>query len=665
MKITLIDQHLSLFPFESEELSDFTVITGLNGSGKSQLLELIASKYSNTKINKNSHIRLTLSTFDNTLNVQYEGIIKDKTITVDREMWERSIKLLSEPYINADETTKRLHSFLLKIKLFDKVLNRQIDQILSDDPEYISLMSAFYSNMSNGASYSHSIVYQKAVLEKLYYTNNNLKSFLCANYISNHLRKNVETLTELDFYTTPLDEYWADENTLFQSNIETLFFNYARRRMKNDHLYYRKERYNKENISISDDEFINKYTEPWVLINNILERYNIDFIFKGIDPEDFDENIKVNHFLYKKSTGAPVLFEYLSSGEKVIIGLIMKLFLSDYYEKKLEYPDLILLDEPDAHLHPEMSKLLIDILNDVFVSELGIKVIITTHSPSTVALAPEESIFQLKNGNPTSLEKISKDDALKLLTGFIPTLSIDYKNHRQVFVESSVDVAYYQQLYDIYQQNNQLDYKLYFIANKKGDGNCDLVYSMVESFEKAGNTTCYGIVDWDFNGTKGNSSTNRTFVHGENERYSLENFVLDPIYILALLLENKMHNTELKDMNFSANFHQYAFKDSSQKELQGFVNEFFKLFKDKYRTFNIEDVSNIDYLNGISIQVPKEYLLHQGHSLDAKVKEIFPHLKRKYPNEGDIQNAIYSIIIKNYPLVPMATINVIKKLSTK
>ncbi len=44
MKITLLKPFKSLQPFTSEELNDFTIITGKNGSGKSQLLELLDEK---------------------------------------------------------------------------------------------------------------------------------------------------------------------------------------------------------------------------------------------------------------------------------------------------------------------------------------------------------------------------------------------------------------------------------------------------------------------------------------------------------------------------------------------------------------------------------------------------------------------------------------------
>lgn len=49
------------------------------------------------------------------------------------------------------------------------------------------------------------------------------------------------------------------------------------------------------------------------------------------------------------------------------------------------FPDILLLDELDASLHPSMIKNMIGVIEDIFL-EQGIKVILVTHSPSTIAL---------------------------------------------------------------------------------------------------------------------------------------------------------------------------------------------------------------------------------------------------------------------------------------
>src|SRR5690606_19323347 len=140
-----------------------------------------------------------------------------------------------------------------------------------------------------------------------------------------------------------------------------------------------------------------------------------------------------------------------------------KLFYNDYYHQKMSYPKLIILDEPDSHLHPEMSQLLISVLKDTFVDKLGINVIMTTHSPATVAMAPEESLWIINNIPETTLKRTTKDEALNILTQNIPTLSIDYENHRQVFVESPTDLKYYQSIFSKFVANETANHKLYFI----------------------------------------------------------------------------------------------------------------------------------------------------------------------------------------------------------
>ncbi len=86
-----------------------------------------------------------------------------------------------------------------------------------------------------------------------------------------------------------------------------------------------------------------------------------------------------------------VKFSELSSWEKVLNLLTLALYNSQF---DIEFPKVLLMDEPDASLHPTMSKQFLEVIQKVFVEEKGVKVIITTHSPSTVALASEENLFQ-------------------------------------------------------------------------------------------------------------------------------------------------------------------------------------------------------------------------------------------------------------------------------
>ncbi len=71
-----------------------------------------------------------------------------------------------------------------------------------------------------------------------------------------------------------------------------------------------------------------------------------------------------------------------------------------------------MLDEPDAHLHPSYCKVLVDTLKDI--SEMGTRVMITSHNPVTIACAPEGSVFVMQDIDETHKEiiPVSQKDAI-------------------------------------------------------------------------------------------------------------------------------------------------------------------------------------------------------------------------------------------------------------
>ncbi len=456
-------------------------------------------------------------------------------------------------------------------------------------------------------------------------------------------------MNESDFYLTPIPDYFLDDPKLFGSQLEYVFYNYAKRRDQNQRLFFEKETYNDRNDSISDDEFVKNFIPPWVSINEILGQHNLDFKFKGIERQDFTSEANISFQLVKTTIGKDIEFQHLSSGEKVIIGLIIKLFTSQYYNDKLEFPELIILDEPDAHLHPEMSKLLIDVLNGTFVQKLGIRVILTSHSPSTIALCPDNSIYQLKNEPTTSLKRIEKEDALEILTGHLPTLSIDYKNHKQVFVESPTDIVYYQTIFNKLNQANKYSYRLYFISNSYGKGSCEQVIKIVDDIRTTGNQTSYGIIDWDLK----NRETDYVKVHGLGNRYNVENYLYDPIYISILLMNLKAHNV-YNELGIDETINQYSLGGESNEFLQNISDWFFAKY---YETHKVDEekqneLAEIEYLNGKKINVPKWYLEFSGHDFEKRIKDIFSAIEGRYRSEGELQKEISLIVGKCFPFIP-------------
>ncbi|MFZ5693823.1 MAG: AAA family ATPase [Pseudomonadota bacterium] len=278
---------------------------------------------------------------------------------------------------------------------------------------------------------------------------------------------------------------------------------------------------------------------PWELVNEALRA--AEFAYRVTAP---DNNL-LQHFQVRVEPvggGAPMELNDLSSGEKAILRTILWFYNSKHNNI---FPKLFLLDEPDAHLHPSMTRQFIDVLKNVLVDQYKVRVILTTHSPSTVALAPEDSIFVMTRGQAVIGRPKSKAEAIGLLTSGLVFVSSGTKF---VLVEDQADVEFYSAVRDVLaDQGPSKDNEalrpapsLIFLpasigkhAAKIGGGK-NIVAQWVEKFDTQPlNEIVYGIIDLD----AGNVGTERIYVTG---RYTLENYQLDPFLIFGLLLEEQI-----------------------------------------------------------------------------------------------------------------------------
>jgi ABC-type multidrug transport system ATPase subunit len=201
------------------------------------------------------------------------------------------------------------------------------------------------------------------------------------------------------------------------------------------------------------------------------------------------------------SDGDEVNMTDLSSGEKTILSLISLQFKNSL---SLKFPKVLLLDEPDSVLHPSMSKKFMDVVSEFLVKEKKIKVIMTTHSPSTISFTPPEYIFVV-NKEGDRIQHVSRDKALKALTVGVPSFSVNYENRRQVFVESDFDQSFYTQLYGVLSNWLDPEISLYFISsgetrvNQNGTkiSNCERVIAITDMMRGYGNNFVFGIIDRD------------------------------------------------------------------------------------------------------------------------------------------------------------------------
>lgn len=83
-----------------------------------------------------------------------------------------------------------------------------------------------------------------------------------------------------------------------------------------------------------------------------------------------------------------MLFQNLSSGHSIVLLTITKIV------EKIEEKALILIDEPEIHLHPPLQSAFIRTLSDLLIKKNAV-VIIATHSPIIVQEIPKSCIWKL------------------------------------------------------------------------------------------------------------------------------------------------------------------------------------------------------------------------------------------------------------------------------
>ena len=99
------------------------------------------------------------------------------------------------------------------------------------------------------------------------------------------------------------------------------------------------------------------------------------------------------------SEDAEKAFLRLSSGHKVVLLTITRLI------EKVEEKTLVLLDEPEAHLHPPLLSSFIRSLSDLLIDRNGVAVI-ATHSPVVLQEVPENCVWKLRRtGREIAVER--------------------------------------------------------------------------------------------------------------------------------------------------------------------------------------------------------------------------------------------------------------------
>jgi ABC-type branched-subunit amino acid transport system ATPase component len=652
MKLTFIRPYKSIKTLSTIELPDFVVLTGINGSGKTHLLEAIANGdiqiddiVSNKNIGRIVPSPIRLLDWSNLVPQDSEAIFPSQLI---QETWPFKEKFVQE--------TNNLRQ---KIKNILKTFN--ISRVIKYDfKKVIQMTEEDFVSFGLTTEEAREIVIEIDSTTQIA-EDNILKSFIFNDISRREFIDLLRERTKVPFMALPEEEVvnYCPLNyriiDIFQQSFCRLFLEYQRIWCTNK--LQKLANLEGENITfLEDKEFIKQYGEPpWDVVNRILKVAKFGFSINS--PRKFQDS-PYEPILMNTVSGDQIKFADLSSGERILMAFTLCLYYAEDQRQIMEYPKILLFDEIDAPLHPMMTQSLLNIIQEILIDRHKIKVILTTHSPSTVALAPESALYVITKNEQKRLQKTTKDKALAILTSGVPTLSINYENRRQVFVESQYDVSFYEKIHEKLRDKLIPEISLNFISSGvDGKGNCDQVKTVVKSLYDYGNKTVYGIIDWDSK----NNETHRTKVLGHGKRYSIENYIFDPILLTAFLLREKWISRAEVGLSDNEIYIDVAKCDNAMLQIiVDFITD--RINQKILPRINRQDTYQCEYISGQLVDVPVWFLQTQGHQLEAALKQAFPQLCR-FKKEDELKREILNKVIDDVPdLLSVDFIDLFKKI---
>lgn len=608
MKLNYVRPHKSITgSVSNDELANFIVLSGLNGAGKSNLLEAI----------------------------QHGAVVINDIVDPSRQSNEQGspIRLFSLGQFGSQGSNSR----------------NSPNTVMGFWGSWTSLQSQVYeavetlTKLPNSGFIPGSDELETAVIKRL---TERKQPLAVLQNMTKMIGKRLIDFTSGDFQaSTPLIPGMGDP---FAMNVERIFLSYQARYERNELAQARREKGRPGGeAALTDDEFSARFgAPPWFLLDEILAIVGLDYHMNY--PVGAQESVPFSLRLIHNATDEAIEMTSLSSGERTLMGIAMSLYAGAQFSDSIELPKVLLLDEPDASLHPAMTRELLRVADDIFHKRYGVKVILATHSPSTVALAPENSLYTIRRtGYPRLRRAASRDDALTGLMVGLPTLSIRNDNRRQVIVESDDDENCYNELFRFLKDMVESPISLDFVASGRGgQGGVDEAVRLVRSLRNSGNLV-RGLIDRD------DRQAAPTGIEFLKSRRALENLVLDPLLVGVFLLREHYVRPEVIAGDMVTHF---QLRQQHAQAICDYVTQ---------RVLQPDDDQTAvvtQYLAGFKVTIPSFYFNINGHLLEQRLFSSFPELL-KYPKNLKIK--IIEYILTDTPLyAPKDVIDLFNQLAS-
>lgn len=407
--------------FEWKNIPPFAVITGVNGAGKTHLLSILRNENGiDITTSEGFSVNFVLSS-QIKQNLSIEGLIAYKNDVTQRIVKHKEL----------DDNITRYRNTISSINNKIDITSDKISlQKLSNDKEK-------YNTWLNDALEEKKVLcvyaYEKELENILIKTGKTEIDGITDSEIREYANPYFNTLTEIQDFEKFIKQEEIIRNELY--------------------VKLAKESREHEIAGIRNQE------RAFEKINRLFKKYGFGY-FDMLDPFPSDKS-RNGEILFKGLNGELVQYSSLSSGEQMIVKFIIWAMATDIRGNRI---NTMLLDEPDAHLHPSMCKMMVDIFHEISKpKEVGgsdIRIIITTHSPSTVALAPTGSLFVMgkDENNDRKITQTSTEEAVRVLSDGIFTyekainkftLIANSNKNNLLFVEGKTDVNHLKKAIEI------------------------------------------------------------------------------------------------------------------------------------------------------------------------------------------------------------------------
>ena len=380
--------------FEWNDIPRFAVITGINGVGKSQLLEVIKgleqSKNGNRVITREITStkgveRLIFSDNVSGQGLSLNGLVEyvkngDQRLASIRDL-DRQIGMYKDSVNNLRQQQKLAVDKIERLRLEKNIesLTRQIEKF--QNQQLNSIIFAYEEELKRIAKQLNKKI------EEL--TEDEIRKYAVGNF---------ESLTTID----ELTRFLAGENQRYMKRVTHL----AEMHLNKD-----------LDLLVAEER-------PYQTINRLFRQYHFDY-YNMLNPFPGDEK-RNGEILFQGNGGEHIVYDSLSRGEQAIVQFVIWSYGQDFRGNRI---NTMVLDEPDAHLHSSMCKMMVEIFSELSTEKEigggGIRIIITTHSPSTVAFTPEGSLFvmQRDTDNKRFVRPTTSEEAIEIMESMFESLN--------------------------------------------------------------------------------------------------------------------------------------------------------------------------------------------------------------------------------------------------